>query len=97
MRRMRLRRGCQGQGQGGGQQLAAEALQEAVELLRAAAFLHWEAAVGLDPSAAGVVASWAWTILAGIYLCHACSDHDIEDGNLESVHPGCDLPMSHLF
>jgi hypothetical protein len=36
------------------------------------------------------------SILAGIYLCHACSCHESADGDAR-VYFGWDLPMSRLF
>eukprot|EP01047_Picozoa_sp_COSAG01_P009519 COSAG01_NODE_392_length_17668_cov_5.382264_4_plen_95_part_00 len=33
------------------------------------------------------VPSWNRCILTEIYLCHACSDHEIEDGNARTGEP----------
>jgi hypothetical protein len=35
--------------------------------------------------------SWTWSILAEIYLCHACSAHEIEDGNARAGALGLSL------
>jgi hypothetical protein len=41
----------------------------------------WGSTSGAPPGVSWALPSWDRSMLTEIYLCHACSDHEIEDGN----------------